>query len=75
MASPGINSIVESEQRRGHRDVCASHYELRPQLIRSGQFRGKQRRDAQTEPLRRLMAAVLCEAVNRFERNLFQTSL
>jgi len=75
MASPGINSIVEAEQRPDHRDVCASHYELRPQLIRSRQFRGNRRRDAQTEPLRRLMAAVLCEAINRFQRNLFQTSL
>ncbi|MFZ2061933.1 MAG: hypothetical protein WAU82_13035 [Candidatus Binatus sp.] len=32
-------------------------------------------RNSQTEPLRRLMAAVLCEAVNRFQRDLFQTSL
>jgi hypothetical protein len=75
MASPGINSIVEAEQRPDHRDVCASHYELRHQLIGSGQFRGNRRRDTQTELLRRLMAAVLSEAVNRFERNLFQTSL
>jgi len=75
MASPGINSIVEAEQRTDHRDVCASHYELRPQLIRLGQLRGKRRRYAQTEPLRRLMAALLCEAVNRFQRNLSQTSL
>jgi len=75
MASPGINSIVEAEQRTDHRDVCASHYELRPQLIRSGQSRERGRRDTETEPIRRLMAAVLCEAVNRFQRNLFQTSL
>ncbi len=75
MASAGINSIVEAEQRPDHQDVCTSHYELRPQRIRSGQFRGKRRRDTQTEPLRRLMAAVLCEAVNRFQRNLFETSL
>lgn len=75
MASPGINSIVESERQPNHWDVCAYRYELRPQLIRSGQFRGKRRRDTETEPLRRLMAAVLCEAVNRFQRNLFQTSL
>src|SRR5208337_5515105 len=75
MASPGINSIVEAEQRPDHQDVRTPHYELRPQRIRSGQFRGKRRRDTQTEPLRRLMAAVLCEAVNRFQRNLFQTSL
>ena len=75
MASPGINSIVEAEQRPDHQDVCTPHYELRPQRIRSGQFRGKRRRDTQTEPLRRLMAAVLCEAVHRFQRNLFETSL
>lgn len=75
MASPGINSIVESERQPDHRDACAYRYDLRPQLIQSRQFRGKRRRDAQTEPLRRLMAAVLCEAVNRFQRNLFQTSL
>jgi len=35
MASPGINSIVEAEQRPDHRDVCASHYELRPRVVRS----------------------------------------
>ena len=75
MASPGINSIVEAEQRPDHQDVCTPHYELRPHRIRSGQFRGKRRQDTQTEPLRRLMAAVLCEAVNRFQRNLFQNSL
>ena len=75
MASPGINSIVEAEQRPDHPDVCTPHYELRPQGIRSEQFRGKRRRDARTEPLRRLMAAVLCEAVDRFQRNLSHTSL
>jgi hypothetical protein len=75
MVSVGINSIVQAEQRPDHRDVCASHYELRPQLIRAGQFRGNRRRDTQIEVLRRLMAAVLSEAVNRFERNLLQTSL
>ncbi len=75
MASPGINSILKSEQQPDRRDVCASHHKLRPQLIRSWQIRGKHRRDTEIEPLRRLMAAVLCEAVNRFQRNLFQTSL
>jgi hypothetical protein len=75
MASPGINSIAESERQPDHRDGCAYRHDLRHQLIRLGQFLGKRRRDTQTEPLRRLMAAVLCEAVNRFERNLFQTSL
>ena len=75
MASPGINFIRESEGQPDHRDVCAYRSDLRPQLIRSGQFRGKRRRENKTEPLRRLMAAVLCEAVNRFQRNLFHTSL
>ena len=75
MASPGINFIMESEGQPDHRDVCAFRSDLRPQLIRSGQFRGKRRREIKTEPLRRLMAAVLCEAVIRFQRNLFHTSL
>ena len=75
MARPGINSVVESEQLPDHRDVCALHRELRPQLILPGHFPGKRRRNTETEPLRRLMAAVLCEAVNRFQRNLFHTSL
>ena len=75
MASPSINSMVKSEQQLDHRDVCAYGYELRPKLIRSRPFRGKRRRDVQTEPLRSLIAAILCEAVNRFQRNLFRTSL
>ena len=75
MASPGINFIRESEGQPDHRDVCAFRSDLRPQLIRSGQFRGKRRREIKTEPLRRFMAAVLCEAVIRFQRNLFHTSL
>lgn len=75
MARPGINSTVESEQLPDHRDVCTDDYDHRPKLIRSGQFRGNRRRDTQTEALRRLMAAVLSEGVNRFRRNLFHTSL
>ena len=76
MARPGINSRVESEQQPDHRDVCTDHYDHRPQLIRSGrQFRRKRGREAHPALLRRLMAAILCEAVNRFQRNLFQTSL
>ncbi len=75
MASEAINFIGESEGQTDHREVCAYRSDLRPKLIRSGQFRGKRRRENKTEPLRRLMAAVLCEAVNRFRRNLFQTSL
>ena len=75
MATPAINSIVKAEQRPDHQDVCAAQYELRPTLIRSRPFRGERRRETQTEPLRRLMSAVLCEAVDRFQRNLSQTSL
>src|SRR5260370_10439905 len=75
MARPNISSIVESESQPDQRNGCACRYDLRPQLIRSGQSRERGRRDTETEPLRRLMAAVLCEAVNRFHRNLFQTSL
>ena len=75
MATPAINSIVKAEQRPDHQDVCAAQYELRPKLIRSRPFRGERRRETQTEPLRRLMSAVLCEAVDRFQRNLSQTSL
>ena len=74
MASPCINFIREYKGQRDHWDVCAYRSDLRPQLIRSGQFHGKRRREIKPEPLRRLMAAVLCEAVNRFQRNLFQTS-
>src|SRR5271163_2821579 len=33
------------------------------------------RRDAYTEGLRPLMVAILSEAINRFQRNLFETSL
>ena len=75
MARPGINSTVESEQQPDHRDVCTYDHDNRPQLIRPVHFRGKRRRDTQTEPLRRLRAAVLSEGVNRFQRNLFHTSL
>jgi hypothetical protein len=75
MASPRINSIVESKQQQDQRDVRASDYDHRPQLIRPGRFRGKRCRDAQIKPLRQLMAAILSEAVNRFQSNLFQTSL
>lgn len=75
MASPGINSIVKSKQQHDQRDVRGYDYDHRPQLIRRGHFRGKKCRDAQIKPLRRLMAAILSEAVNRFQRNLFQTSL
>ena len=75
MARQGINSTVESEQQPDHRDVCTYDHDHRPQLIRPMHFRGKRRRGTQTEPLRRLMAAVLSEGVNRFQRNLFQTSL
>lgn len=76
MARPGINSIVKSEQQPDHREVCTYDYDHRPQPIRSGrQFRRKRGREAHTALLRRLMAAVLCEAVNRFQRNLFHTSL
>ena len=75
MASQGINFIRESEGQPDHRDVYAYRSDLRPKLIRSGQFRGNRRRENKTEPLRRLMAAVLCEAVNRFQGNLFHTSL
>ena len=75
MARPGINSTMESQQPSDPRDVCTYDYDHRPQLIRLGQFRGKRRRDTQPEALRRLMAAVLSEGVNRFRRNLFHTSL
>jgi len=75
MTSPSVNFMVKSEQQPGHREVCGYGDEFRPKLVRSRPFRGKRRRDVQTEPLRRLMAAILCEAVNRFQRNLFQTSL
>ncbi len=75
MASLDISSAVESDQPYDHRDICAYDYDDRPKLIRSRPFRGNRRRDARTEPLRRLMAAVLCEAVDRFQRNLSHTSL
>jgi hypothetical protein len=75
MVSPGINFIREFEGQPDHRDVCAYRSDLRPQLIRSAQFRGKRRWENKTEPLRRLMVAVPCEAVNRFQRQLFHTSL
>ena len=75
MASPGTNFIRESEGQPDHRGVCAYRSDLRPQLIRSAHFRGKRLGENKTEPLRRLMVAVLCEAVNRFHRNLFHTSL
>lgn len=75
MTSPSVNFMVKSEQQPGHREVCGYGDELRPKLVRSRPFRGKRHRDVQTEPLRRLMAAILCEAVNRFQRTLFHTSL
>ena len=75
MASPDISSAVESDQLYDHRDICAYDYDDRSKSIRSRPFRGKRRRDARSEALRRLMAAVLCEAVDRFQRNLSHTSL
>ena len=75
MASLDISSTVESEQPHDHQDICSNDHEPRAQLIRSRPLCRKPCRDAHTEPRRRLMGAILFEAINRFQRDVFQSSL
>jgi hypothetical protein len=65
-----INAEIEFEQLSKRRHNCG----LPLQLIRSARLAENGRRDDQRRQLRRLMAALLSEAVSVFQRNLFHTS-
>ena len=60
-------SVTSSANGGGHEQW--SDLALQPDTILPSQFYGSRRDNAETEPLRRLMSAVLEDAINCFQRN------